>query len=166
MTMEDLVMQLREQHAILTTYLRDQRNKHEDEVIELEEKQEDVRKQIVAQHEAEKEKLKKEHEEYVSLLQRHHKSINAMIEKSYLEKIRHLRNEYALLQAALRNYKQAVRCDISKSVYALLFGRILVSDELLNFKTNWYCQIYAAISTDYLYGCSTIFMVAVENLIQ
>lgn len=119
--MENLVRQLREQQAILTTYLRDQKNHHEDVIAKLEEKQQEIKKQMIAQHEDEKERLKKEQAEYVTLLQRHHKSINAMIENSYVERIKHLKNEYALLQAALRNYKQAVRSDIgmSKSFLAL-----------------------------------------------
>nr|XP_039258952.1 trichohyalin-like [Styela clava] len=112
--MEILIQQLKEQVAMLTAYLKEERDKHvlARENLNLDH-QNEIRK-LSEEHNVAVCNLERKHENYVCLLKSHHKSILNILEKTLQDRIKRLRNECALLQAALRNYKEVVRSDMGK----------------------------------------------------
>lgn len=112
--MEDLVQQLKEQVATLSLYIKEEQNNHAQSQAKMQLEHEIEMEKVIKEQDAYVEKLVRKHEATIHLLKSHHKSILKVLENTLQDRIKRMRNEYALLQAALRNYKEIVRSDMGK----------------------------------------------------
>lgn len=118
--MEILIGQLKDQVSMLTSFLEEERMRHNRTKVTLKERHVTEIEKIETDHEKELKDRDRKHQNYINLIKLHHRAILKNLEQALQMKIKTGNDEYALLKAALRNYRDVAKCDLSNYIYLFI----------------------------------------------